>query len=463
MHPNFNQENVVNRARTTLMGLALTSLAATGLVAASPGGAVLAPPPKGDEPYQLSPEVEQAYASLNQDPGVQQGLAFIEGDHDQTTQDQITITEIPAPPFNEDERGQYYMGRLAELGLTDVQKDSEGNVFGTLQGTGTGPTLFVSAHLDTVFPEGTDTTVRQEGGLLCAPGIGDDGRGLASLLSIVRAFNASGVQPQGDIIFGGTVGEEGLGDLRGVKHFFTEHGEVDGFISIEAGNPSALTYLATGSHRYFIDYTGPGGHSFGAFGTPSAIHALGRGIAKIADVKVPAEPKTTFTVGVVSGGTSVNSIAADAQMQLDMRSNGEAELLALEDKILGLVEDSAQEENKRWGRNEITVDPKLVGDRPAASQPEDALIVQSGWASAQSIELEPSLADPSSTDSNYPMSLGIPSLTLRGGGDALRTHSPDECFDPTNAFQGPQASYMTILGLVGATGISQPLLPDQFN
>jgi tripeptide aminopeptidase len=446
----------------SFVGLAFSSLTAVALVSGSLAGASQSAT-KEDEPYQLSPEVQQAYTALNQNAAVQQGLAFIEDDHTQTVQDQITITEIPAPPFNEAERAQYYMGRLQELGLADVQQDSEGNVFGTLRGSGDGPTLFVSAHLDTVFPPGTDTTVTEQDGKLCAPGIGDDSRGLAAVLSIIRAFNTSGVQPVGDIIFGGTVGEEGLGDLRGVKAFFTQHPEVDGFISIEAGNPANLTYLATGSHRYSITYNGPGGHSFGAFGTPSAIHALGRSIAKIADVKVPSEPKTTFTVGVVSGGTSVNSIAADANMQLDMRSNSEAELLELEDEILGLVQEGALEENKRWQSDQISVQIELVGDRPAASQPADALIVQSGWASAQSIALEPALADPSSTDSNYPMSLGIPSLTTRGGGVAEGTHSPAECFDPTNAYQGPQASFMTILGLVGAAGVSQPLLPNEFS
>jgi acetylornithine deacetylase/succinyl-diaminopimelate desuccinylase-like protein len=221
-----------------------------------------------------------------------------------------------------------------------------------------------------------------------------------------------------------------------------------------------LTYLATGSHRYFISYSGPGGHSFGAFGTPSAIHALGRAIGEIADVKVPREPKTTFTVGVIEGGTSVNSIAADALMQLDMRSNGEEELLDLEEEILEITDDAAADENKRWRSDEITVEKELVGDRPAASQPDDAIIVQSGWAGAESIGLTPSLGDPSSTDSNYPMSLGIPSITLRGGGASEGTHSLEECWDPTNAYTGPQASYMAILGLAGATGVSEPLLPE---
>ncbi|MGH8868775.1 MAG: M20/M25/M40 family metallo-hydrolase [Actinomycetes bacterium] len=444
--------------RKTFAGLAIGSLTIAGLFTTATSQAQPVPV---DDPYQVSPEVQQAYDTLKQNAQVQQGLTFIQADDRQTIQDQIDLTEIPAPPFMENERAQNYLGRLTELGLEDVQQDQEGNVFGTLKGSGNGPTLFVSAHLDTVFPEGTDTTVREQDGKLCAPGIGDDGRGLAAVLSIVRAFKDSGVQPEGDIIFGGTVGEEGLGDLRGVKAFFTERPDVDGFISIEPGDPARLTYLATGSHRYFITYKGPGGHSFGAFGTPSAIHAMGRGIAGIADVKPPAEPKTTFTVGVVEGGTSVNSIAAEAQMQLDMRSNGEEELLALEKEVMQRVDEGAVDENKRWKSDAITVEKELVGDRPAASQPEDALIVQSGWASAESIGQQPALGDASSTDSNYPMSLGIPSLTLGGGGITERTHSPDECFTPTDAYVGPQRVYMTILGLVGAQGVTGPLLPNR--
>ncbi|WP_198940505.1 M20/M25/M40 family metallo-hydrolase [Micromonospora sp. CB01531] len=448
------------RTKRTLSGFVVTSLAIAGLTTLS-GATSQAEPLKEPQPYQLTPEVQQAYEKLNQDASVQQGLAFMKADHQQTIQDQIAVTEIPAPPFKENERAQYYKGRLEALGLEGVQQDEEGNVYGMLKGSGNGPTLFVSAHLDTVFPEGTDTTVRERDGKLCAPGIGDDGRGLASVLSIVRAFKESGVRPEGDIIFGGTVGEEGLGDLRGVKHFFAEHAEVDGFISIESGSPAGITYKATGSHRYVITYKGPGGHSFGAFGTPNAIHAMGRAIAGIADVKVPAEPKTTFNVGVVEGGTSINSIPADAKMQLDMRSNDEEELLKLEQKVMKIVDQASEDENKRWRSDQMTVQKELVGDRPAATQPDDALIVQTGWAGAQSAGLNPSLGEPSSTDSNYPMSLGIPSLTLRGGGVSTGTHSPEECFDPTDAYLGPQRSYMTILGLVGVRDVSQPLLPQR--
>jgi len=440
---------------------ATAALLATSLLT----GTALAAGPKPQDPtYVLSPEVTQVYTNLMSDQAIQKGLQFIQADHDNTVQEQIAITEIPAPPFKEEVRAEDYKKRLQELGLQDVKIDAEGNAYGVRPGTGDGPTLFVSAHLDTVFPEGTDTTVTEKDGKLYAPGISDDVRGLAALLSIVRAFNETNVQTKGDIIFGGTVGEEGLGDLRGVKAFFKEHPEVDGFISIESGSPARITYLATGSHRYSVTYKGPGGHSFGAFGLPSAIHALGRAISDIGDLKTPTEPKTTFTVGTVSGGTSVNSIAAEANMQIDMRSNSEEELLKIEEKVLKVVNKAAGEENKRWkvaDEKGVKAEIELIGDRPAGTQPADALNVQAAWASAEAIGVEPQLSGPSSTDSNLPISLGIPSLTLGGGGISGGSHSPGEWFDPTDAYQGPQRVFLTILGLVGVEGKTEPLLVDR--
>jgi tripeptide aminopeptidase len=338
--------------------------------------------------------------------------------------------------------------------------DKESNAFGYRPGTGRGPKLLVAAHLDTVFPEGTNTKVKEKDGKIYAPGIADDSRGLAALLSVVRAFNNTGIRTMGDIIFCGNVGEEGLGDLRGVKALFRDHKDkdIDGFISIDGEDANNITYLATGSHRYEITYRGPGGHSFSAFGRPSATHALGRAIAKIAELKTPKDPKTTFTVGVISGGTSVNSIAAEAQMQMDMRSNKEKELLELEAKFLEIVKAAAAEENGRWGSDKITVDIKLVGDRPAGLQSKDTMIVQAAWASTVAVGLKPSLRDPSSTDSNLPISLGIPAVTLNGGGKSENNHSPSESFDPTNAYMGPQRIFLMILGLVGVEGVNEPLL-----
>ena len=413
----------------------------------------------GAAEYSLSPAAEDAYRVLGSSAAVQQGMRFIMADDANTLKDQRTICEIPAPPFQEKVRAEYYRKRLMELGLKNVTLDTAGNVYGVRPGTGKGPRLLVCAHLDTVFPAGVSTVVRERDGKLFAPGIADDSRGLAALLSVIRAFNASGVKTAGDIVFCGNVGEEGLGDLRGVKALFENMKDIDGFITVDGTGAQRITFEATGSHRYEISYAGPGGHSFGAFGAPSAIHALGRAIAGIAEVIPPQKPKTTFTVGVVNGGTSVNSIAADAKMLLDMRSNSEEELGKLEDIILGIARNAASEENARWQSDKIQVDIKLVGDRPAGGQSADSPVIQAAWAATLAVGCQPRLSPPSSTDANVPISLGIPAVVLGGGGHDGENHSPTEWFDPQNAYQGPQKVYLTILGLVGLEGGSAPLLP----
>jgi tripeptide aminopeptidase len=409
-------------------------------------------------PYAVSPAVAELYARFTALPAVQKGLDFIKADHANTVAEQKQICEIASPPFKEQIRAADFQKRLAALGLRDVQMDKEGNVFGLRPGTGNGPKLLVAAHLDTVFAAGTDVKVKEKDGKLYAPGIADNARGLAALLSVIRAFNATGIKTAGDIIFCGNVGEEGLGDLRGVKALFRDHKDIDGFISIDGTDVRRITYLATGSHRYEVTYSGPGGHSFNAFGRPSAIHAMGRAIAAIADLTTPSDPKTTFTVGVVSGGTSVNSIAAEARLLMDMRSNRDKELLEIETKFFDALKKAAAEENARWKSDKITVQTKLVGNRPAGVQPSDSGIVQAAWASAQAIGQKPNLTSGSSTDSNLPISLGIPAVTLGGGGKEENNHSPNESFDPTDAYLGPQRVFLTILGLTGVEGTGAPLL-----
>jgi acetylornithine deacetylase/succinyl-diaminopimelate desuccinylase-like protein len=409
--------------------------------------------------YVLSPRVKETYSLISVNPAVRKGLDFIKADHENTIVEQRQICAIPAPPFQEQTRAEDYRRRLTAIGLKDLQADKEGNVFGLYPGSGKGPRLLVAAHLDTVFAKGTDTSVKEKDGKLYAPGISDNSRGLAALLSILRAFQASGIKTTGDILFCGNVGEEGLGDLRGVKALFRDHKGIDGFISMDSAGTDGIIFLGTGSHRYEITYKGPGGHSFTTFGLPSATHALGRAMAKIADLKTPQEPKTTFTVGTVRGGTSVNAIAAEASMQMDMRSNREKELLELEGKFLDIVKGAAAEENARWGSDKMTVQIKLVGNRPAGSQPPDAVIVQAAWASAEVVGQKPKLGEAGSTDSNLPISLGIPAITVGGGGKDGGTHSPGEWFDPTDAYLGPQQIFLTIIGLVGLEGVSAPLLP----
>ncbi|MBD3306072.1 M20/M25/M40 family metallo-hydrolase, partial [candidate division KSB3 bacterium] len=246
----------------------------------------------------LSPEIQRLFDRMLAAPAVQRGLTFLTADQEQRLAEQQALTEIPAPPFQEDARAEEYARRMRELGLQHVHRDDEGNVIGYWKGTGERPLLVVSAHLDTVFPPGYAPAVTVDAnGILHAPGISDNGSGLAALLALIRALRASEVQPIGDIMFVGDVGEEGRGDLRGIKYLFSQVNEIDGFISIDGTGADTIVYQGLGSKRFEFGFHGPGGHSYQAFGcVPSPIHALGRAIQKIADLHVPLTPKTTFTV-----------------------------------------------------------------------------------------------------------------------------------------------------------------------
>ncbi|HNY48097.1 MAG TPA: M20/M25/M40 family metallo-hydrolase, partial [Casimicrobium sp.] len=305
---------------------AMAAIVLTGAALAQSTGAPLAP--------AISAPVEAAFSRMLAAPSVKAALAAIEADDERTLRDQIELTEIPAPPFKEAVKAAEYLKRVKALGFADAKIDSEGNVIARRAGKGGGPTLVVSAHLDTVFPEGTDVKVKKQGERYSAPGIYDDNRGLAALLSVMRAMQSGALKTVGDVWFVATTGEEELGDLRGVKALFRDNKNIDGFISLDGLGIDRVVNAATGSRRFKISFIGPGGHSFAAFGMPSATHAMGRAIAKMADVETPSQPKTTFTVGTVKGGTSVNAIAADAEIGLDMRSNSAAELAKLEEKML---------------------------------------------------------------------------------------------------------------------------------
>jgi acetylornithine deacetylase/succinyl-diaminopimelate desuccinylase-like protein len=411
-------------------------------------------------------QAADAPATLVRHAGVKQALERIKADDALTLREQIEIAETPAPPFKESVRAQDYLRRLQALGLTDASIDSEGNVIGVRKGTQRSPVLVVSAHLDTVFPEGDDVKVTQKDGRYYGRGLVDDSRGLTTLLAMLRAMEAAKIRTVGDVVFVGTVGEEGLGDLRGVKALFRDRKDIDGFISVDGVNGEkgkyGVTGHATGSHRWEVDFKGPGGHSFGAFGAPSAIQAMGRSIAHISDVRTPAEPRTTFTVGVVAGGTSVNTIAAEASMLVDIRSNGGPELLATEKLIMAAIQLGVAEENARWSSTGIRAEPKLVGDRPAGQQPvATAPVIQAALQAHKALGLAMPAVGASSTDSNVPISLGIPSATLNGGGIGGGAHSPSEWYEPVEAWLGPQTVMLTTLALVGVEGAAKPQLPTR--
>jgi tripeptide aminopeptidase len=402
------------------------------------------------------------YATLASSPAVRTAVDFIKADDAATLADQKALVAIPSPTSREQQRARYYQGRLTEVGLDDVRMDSASNVCGVLHGSagGAGPKLLLSAHLDTVFPEGTDLTIREKDGKLYAPGIADDARGLAAMLSVVRGLKAAKLRTVGDVWFCGTVGEEGLGDLKGIKQVFADHKDIDGYIALESPTVAneEISYQAAGSNRYRISYKGPGGHSYQAFGLPSAIHALGRAIAGISDLETPKVPKTTFTVGTVAGGTSVNSIAADATMDLDMRSNDNTELLKLEAKALQIARDAAVAENRRWGSDKLKVEITQVGARPAGSPSPDSTVVHALWLSVKASGATPKLAGARSTEANLPISLGIPAAVVGAGGYSQGIHSPDEWFDPANAYLGASKTLLAIVGLAGLEGVSKPML-----
>jgi acetylornithine deacetylase/succinyl-diaminopimelate desuccinylase-like protein len=402
------------------------------------------------------PSVEAILAN----PKVVKTLDDIKADDAHAFEEQKRITEIPAPPYKEKLRAEYYQKRMQELGFKDAAIDAEGNVIALRKGSGGGrPKLVVSAHLDTVFPEGTDVTVKEKDGAILAPGIGDDSRGLAALLSLIKAINANEIATVGDILFVGTVGEEELGNLRGVKALFRDNKDIDGFISIDGLGITRVVNQATGSHRYEFIFRGPGGHSFQEFGLPSAIHAMGRAIAKISELQTPADPRTTFTVGTVTGGTSVNAIAAEARMAVDMRSDSTEELLKLEARLLDQVKQAVVEENARWKSDKIAVETKLIGDRPAGIVAMDSPIVQATQRAVAAVTRAPRVTFAgSSTDSNMAMSLGIPAVTIGGGGEGGNWHSRNEWYKPTDAYYGPQNALLTILMLTGLDGVTKPAL-----
>lgn len=404
--------------------------------------------------------LSETFDRLSTDVRVQDALSAIEAREPATIREQFRMTEIPAPPFMEQERAEYFLQQLRARGLEDAYIDSEGNALGIRRGSGGGPTILVAAHLDTVFPEGTDTSIELRGGRYYAPGIGDDTRGLAALLSVIQAFEDSGIQTVGDIIFAGNVGEEGRGDLRGVKALFRDFPQVDGFVSIDGVRLRRITLAGTGSRRFEFQFTGPGGHSFGAFGMASAIHAMGRAIAKIGEFRTPSEPKTTFTVGTVGGGTSVNSIAADAVFAIDMRSNDREQLALLEERAKAAALEAVAEENARWNNGEISVEFKLIGDRPVGRTATESPIVQAAALAFDEVGIELEELSTSSTDSNVPMSLGIPAITIAGGGNGGGAHSPDEWFMPTDSWVGPQTAFLLLLALAGIEDVTPPFLPD---
>lgn len=400
-------------------------------------------------------DTANAITRLQDMEAYQGALRRLDEGHDRFVEELVQLTEIPAPPFGEEARASTYMAMLRDAGLTNVEMDQIGNVMGLRRGTGEAPLLAVAAHLDTVFPEGTDVEVRREGNRLMAPGIGDDTAGLATLLAVARVLNETDLETESDLLFIGNVGEEGAGDLRGVKHLFRDgkyKDQIGGFISVESGGQSTITTGALGSLRYRVTFKGPGGHSYGAFGLVNPAYAMGNAIRKFSAITVPDTPKTTFNIGIVEGGTSVNSIPFETSMVVDMRSESRDELENLVESFLGLVHEAVEEENatRSISAGQIELEMTLIGDRPSGQTSESANIVRFAVAAFEAFGIRPTFRI-SSTDSNVPISLGIPAITIGRGGLGGRSHSLDEWVDiePESTVRGIQVVLTTILAIAG--------------
>lgn len=403
-----------------------------------------------------APQYGDEIASLAAKPEIATAMDSIVAQDARNLADVIELTEIPAPPFHEEARAARFAEMLREAGLEDVRIDEVGNVIGRRAGTGEGRVVALAAHVDTVFPPETDVTVRIEGDTLHAPGVGDNSRGLVVLLSLARTMAAAGLATRDDVLFIGTVGEEGLGDLRGVKHLFREGGpRIDAFIAVDGGNAARLIHGAIGSHRYRTTFKGPGGHSWGAFGLANPHHALGRAIENF-DAQAPAVttrgPKTSYSIGRIGGGTSINSIPFESWMEVDMRSGDQVKLDEIDAVFQQAMRDALKEENDaRLDGPELTVEVVQVGDRPAGLGDPNNPLVQRAMAATQAFGIQPRLAS-SSTDANIPISLGVPAVTISRGGVSENAHAPNESWRNKDSHVAIQLALLLVLAEAGYEG-----------
>ncbi len=399
--------------------------------------------PVSDETYRRD------VAALRLDESVAKALEKIEADRAQNNALLVELTEIPAPPFAESERAARFAEILRQEGLSDVTIDSTGNVIGLRPGLDGRKTLAIAAHLDTVFPANTDVKVKIDGDKFTAPGIGDNTRGLVALISVLRAMNATNLQTSDNILFVGSVGEEGLGDLRGVKALFSPEGpKIDSFIAVDGGSAGRLIHGAIGSHRYRVKISGPGGHSWGRFGDANPHHALGRAMTRFTEAAVSVSekgPKTSFNVGRIGGGTSVNSIPFESWMEVDMRSGDQKKLDEMDAVFRKAMLEGLNEENQaRKSGPELTLSIEPVGKRPAGEVDPSSPLVQRAAASMESLGVVPSLQK-SSTDANIPISMGVPAITVSRGGKSVGAHGFEEYWIDEDSHVGLQVLLMTVL------------------
>lgn len=413
--------------------------------------------------YSVSEKITQTYKLLKELEAVQSGIEFIKQDEQNTLEDQIELVVIEAPTFEESNRARAFAEKLAALGLQDVQVDRHGNAFGVRPGKGnTGQAIVIEAHLDTVFPMGTVTgRPEPQEDIYHCPGMADDTRGLAAVLSVLRAFNHSKIETHFDIVFMGTAREEGMGGFAGMQGFLDDHDNIVGCINVDGASTDGITYQATGMKTFAVNFHGIGGHAYGAFGkVANPLHAAARAVAKIADVQVPASPKTTYAVSNFHAGNDagVHSIVPQASIKMNMRSDSQVELDIMYGKVLECIKQACAEETDRWGMDTITYDITTYVDVKAGTQPIDAPIVQAIYTLIHDTGVEPSFGNGGNTNANPPIAKGIPAVCIGGGGKAGMVHTTKEWWDSTDAYKGPQLIFYFANLLAGIEGVSNSVL-----
>ncbi len=391
---------------------------------------------------------------LASNPAVASALAFVRDQDEATVDDQLAAVRIPAPPFGEHDRAIWIRDRFIDIGLADVVVDDVGNVLARLPvAASEGTPILLSAHLDTVFTDEMHIEVRTEGERIYAPGIADNARGLAAMLAIARALSHANVRTRAPLVFVATVGEEGNGDLRGVKHIFREGSHwrsAAAFISLDGTGRRRIVHRAIGARRLRIIMYGQGGHSWADWGRPNPVEAIGVAIAELARVPLATQPRSALTVSRIGGGTSVNAIPESAWLEIDLRSESMGALDALDARVREIAEQSIRTTNarRRTGTSMLRTGVEIIGDRPTGEVSVNSDIVRAARAATRFYGEAAEMVS-SSTDANIPIALGIPAIALGAGGDAGGTHTLDEWYRNDDGAVGIQRALLTTLMLTG--------------
>jgi tripeptide aminopeptidase len=383
-------------------------------------------------------------------PDCARGLDWIGKNADWVTQQQIQLTEIPAPEFNEGPRAEFVKKILESTGLK-TRIDKTGNVIAERTGSDTKSVILLAAHLDTVFPASTDVKVKRDGNRLNAPGIADNGAGLAALVGLARALSESRIRTTKTIVLAADVGEEGEGNLRGIRALVESYGQrLAAVIAIDGASMEHITTQGIASQRVEVEITGPGGHSWSDFGAPNPITALSRAIVKFSSVPVPETPRSSYNFGVIDGGTSVNSIPSSASVKIDLRSEQESQVRVMESALKEAVQSGVREENAVGRANSDPVKATLrsLGVRPSGKLPDNSPLLDT-IRSVDTFLGSRSRLESSSTDANIPLSLGIPAVSIGGGGKGGGSHTPAEWYDATGREAGLKRLFLITVALAG--------------